>query len=183
MIIFRGGRHVIETMLLRVLISELVLALTILLPKSDSATILAAFGRADVYAEKAYGYYCNIHNFLLSEYQSGKTDIEKEDWEEKVIPWAEKVVMNMNQAIAEVESVMPGDIKTEFWKDVYYDVWQSWKLDTEVFRKMDFYQSEYTMKLAGYPNYLHMYLAITDSKFNSILRACGKLQALAKELR
>ena len=100
-----------------------------------------------------------------------------------MIPWAEKVVMNMNQAIAEVESVMPGNIKTEFWKDVYYDVWQSWKLDTEVFRKMDFYQSEYTMKLAGYPNYLHMYLAITDSKFNSILRACGKLQALAKELR
>ena len=91
--------------------------------------------------------------------------------------------MNMNQAIAEVESVMPSNIKTEFWKDVYYDVWQSWKLDTEVFRKMDFYQSEYTMKLAGYPNYLHMYLAITDSKFNSILRACGKLQALAKELR
>lgn len=169
-------------MLLRVLISELVLALTILVPKSDSATILAAFGRADVYAEKAYGYYCRIHNYLLSEYQSGKTDIEIEDWEEKVIPWAEKVVMNMDQAIAEVESVMPDNIKKAFWKDVYYEVWQSWKLDTEVFRKMDFYQSEYTMKLAGYPNYLHMYLAITDGKFNSILRACGKLRELAKEL-
>lgn len=59
----------------------------------------------------------------------GETDIEKEDWAEKVIPWAEKTVMNMDQAMPEVESVMPDNIKKGFWKDIYYEVWQIWKWD------------------------------------------------------
>ena len=160
----------------------IILSIITYTPSPDTADILAAFGRADVYAEKAYEYYSRMHNYLLREYKAGKTDIEKEDWDEKVVPWAKKAVMNMDQAMAEIESVMPDKIKKGFWEDVYYEVWQRWEWDTDVIRKLDFYQSEYTMKLAGYPNYLYMYLVITDSEFESIEQARGKLHELAKEL-
>lgn len=149
----------------------------------DNADILAAFGRADVYAEKAYVYYCRMHNYLLREYKAGKTDIEKEDWDENVVPWATKAVMNMDQAMAELESVMPDKIKKGFWEDVYYEVWDSWKLDTDAIRKLGFYQSEYTMRISGFPNYLYMYLAVIDGKFKSIEQARNKLQKLAKSRR
>lgn len=148
----------------------------------DSAAILAAFGRADVYAEKAYDYYVSIHNFFVSERNAGKTDIEKEDWDRIVLPLAKKAMMNMDQAMAEVKSVLPDGKRKDFWKDVYNNVLSRWQYDTDAIRKMDFYQSEYIMRFAGYPDYIYMYLAILDNKFSSIENARTELKKIVKEL-
>lgn len=173
-------------MTLLVVLSELLCSLMFSGPKADNAAVLAAFGRAEVYVEKSYNYYCRMHNYMYLEYQDGKTDISREDWDAVVLPLADKIAMNLDQAMAELESVMPAPNKIkrgDFWSTVYYGVFLDWECYKDFFREMDFYQSEYLMRVFGYPSYLYMYLALTDNRFENIESSLAKLKAQAETLK
>lgn len=173
-------------MTLLVVLSELLCSLMFSGPKSDNAAVLAAFGRAEVYVEKSYNYYCRMHNYMYLEYQDGKTDIYREDWDAVVLPLSDKIAMNLDQAMAELESVMPAPNKIkrgDFWSKVYYGVFKNWEFYRDFFREMNFYQSEYLMRVFGYPSYLYMYLALTDNKFENIESSLAELREQAETLK
>ncbi len=160
------------------------LCLLALSPAPDNADILAAFGRAEVYVDRANDHYADLHNFLLLENKSGASDVSEDDWETKVIPQTKKIAMFMHLAMKEIESVMPQKIKIDFWKQVYYNVYDTWALNTKIaFDEVDFYRSEYLLEFGMYDNFLGMYRIIFFTKFDRIMVAKNMLVDLGKQLK
>ena len=162
------------------MIRSLVITLLFLFfPSSDKIApeVRNALSRADDQIGQAWTYYVALHDYLMGEYEKGKTDIPRYDWDRKVLPLADKAVVHLDRAIAELDEAMPEKVKTDFWKKVY-EIWYYLSLDTKNIRGMDFYQSEYLQRIGGYPSFLHMYLAILDGKFRSIEGSRGDLQEL-----
>lgn len=140
---------------------------------------LRAFGRADVYAERAQTYWGRIWKFLADEYNLGRREVSREDWDEKVMPDVKKAVMNMDMAISEIESVLPEKCESEFWKDIKNKVLWHWQVNTDVLRKQQFFDSEYLLNIGYYPSYIDMYFAIFNGKFEAIEHARKRLEELA----
>ena len=160
------------------------LCLLALSPAQDNADILAAFGRAEVYVDRAHDHYADLHNFLLLQDKNGASDVSEEDWESTVIPQTNKIAMFMHLAMKEIESVIPQKIKTDFWKQVYYDVYDTWSLNTKVaFEEVDFYRSEYLLEIGMYDNFLEMYRVIFFTKFDQIMVAKNTLVDLREQLK
>ncbi len=160
------------------------LCLLTLSPVQDNADILAAFGRAEVYVDKAHDHYADLHNFLLLESKNGASDVSEDDWETMVIPQTKKIAMFMHLAMKEIESVMPQKIKTDFWEQVYYNVYDTWALKTKVaYEEVDFYRSEYLLELGMYDNFLEMYRIIFFMNFDQIMVAKNTLVDLGKQLK
>ena len=163
-------------------ILTLLLLLMMPLANPDDADILAALGRAEVYAEKASDLYKDMYNYLRKEYDAGKTDIDKRNWEYDVKPFEKKARMLMNIAQEELSSIMPEELKSDIWKRIHYEVYASWEIVVNHLKDLDFYQSEYTMYLACYPSYLYMYLAITSGKIKELDKANQALEDIRQEI-
>ena len=166
----------------------LTLLITCLLALSgpDDADILVALGRAEVYAEKASDFYKSMCTYMRGKYDEGETDIGKKDWEETIKPYEKKARMFMEMAQKELQSIIPAEPKTAFWRDVY-EVYYQWHVSATHLKDMNFYQDEFLKSLGGYPSFLHMYLAISTGKVINIDKGCDNLdkirQALATRIR
>lgn len=92
----------------------------------------------------------------------------------------------MEMAQKELQSIIPAEPKTAFWRDVY-EVYYQWHVSATHLKDMNFYQDEFLKSLGGYPSFLHMYLAISTGKVINIDKGCDNLdkirQALATRIR
>lgn len=162
----------------------LIISLFLMLSMSnlDDADILAALGRAEVYAEKASDLYKGMYDYLRKEYDASKTDIDKRAWEYDVKPFEKKARMFMGMAREELASIIPEELKSDLWKRIRNEVYAPWDIVANHLKDMDFYQSEYMLHLAGYPSYLYMYLAITSGKIKELDKANQALEDIRQEV-
>lgn len=132
--------------------------------KPDKADILAALGRAEVYAEKAAFFYYGLNNSLYYRYKDGETDVSREEWDEKIVPLAGKVAMNLKMAMDEILLYMPDTPKLSDGWNKAYDAYYEFNATMDVFDDMDFYDSEYLQKLIRADSFLGMYLSVMGGR-------------------